>query len=88
MFFRELGFSLDDIQKLLKAHDFDKIKSLNAQRKALEEIIDRKKQLLSTIDKTINHLGGKQMSDQEFYVGFNLNSKKDHEQYIFHTDNQ
>lgn len=83
LFFRELGFSLGDIQKLLEQDDFDKIKALIAHREILEQEIDRKKELLKTIDKTILHLKGKQtMSDKELFKGFDPERQKEYEQYI------
>lgn len=71
LFFKELGFALNDIQKLLSQNDFDNIKALNAHRKILEDEIVRKNDLITTIDKTIQHLRGKQtMKDEELYYGF------------------
>jgi DNA-binding transcriptional MerR regulator len=66
LFFRELGFNLNDISKLLSQNDFDNIKALYAHRKVLEKDIVRKNSLIATIDKTIQHLRGKQvMKDEE-----------------------
>lgn len=71
LFFKELGFPLNDIQKLLKQDDFDQIKALRAHRKIMEENLARQHQLIETIDKTIQHLEGKQtMTDEELYYGF------------------
>ncbi len=83
LFFKELGFNLNDIQKLLMQNDFDNVKALQAHRKVLEEDIGRKKKLITTIDKTILHLRGKQtMSDKDLYQGFDLSKQKEYEQYI------
>lgn len=83
LFFKELGFNLNDIQKLISQNDFDNIKALHAHRKVLEEDISRKKSLIATIDKTIQHLRGKQtMSDKELYHGFDLSRQKEYEQYL------
>jgi DNA-binding transcriptional MerR regulator len=83
LFFRELGFSLNDIQKLLMQNDFDNIKALYAHRRILEEDIDRKNSLIATIDKTILHLRGKQiMLDKELYYGFDSTRQKEYEQYL------
>src|SRR4029079_12926184 len=71
LFFRELGFNLNDIQKLLKQNDFDNVNALYAHREILEKDIARKNSLIATIDKTIQHLRGKQtMSNEELYHGF------------------
>ena len=83
LFFKELGFALNDIQKLLSQNDFDNIKALNAHRKILEDEIVRKNDLIITIDKTIQHLRGKKaMKDEELYYGFDLNRQKEYEQYL------
>jgi len=83
LFFRELGFNLNDIQKLLSQSDFDNIEALYAHRKILEKEIDRKKHLITTIDKTILHLRGEQtMSDKELYYGFDSARQKEYEQYL------
>lgn len=83
LFFKELGFALNDIQKLLSQNDFDNIKALNAHRKTLEDEIIRKNDLIATIDKTIQHLRGKQlMKDEELYYGFDSNRQKEYEEYL------
>lgn len=83
LFFKELGFALNDIQKLLSQNDFDNIKALYSHKKFLEEDIVRKHNIITTIDKTIQHLKSKQsMKDQELYYGFDSNRQKEYEQYI------
>jgi DNA-binding transcriptional MerR regulator len=71
LFFRELGFELKKIQKVLGKGDFDTIAALHSHRKILQTNIERTKKLIETIDKTVNHLSGeKKMKDQEMYQGF------------------
>jgi DNA-binding transcriptional MerR regulator len=83
LFFRELGFPLNDIQKLLSQNEFDNLKALYAHRKTLEEDINRKNNLLITIDKTIQYLKGKDtMTAKEFYYGFDSEKQKEHEKYL------
>lgn len=83
LFFRELGFNLNDIQKLLAQNDFDNVNALHAHRKILEEDIARKNSLIATIDKTIQHLRGRQtMSNEELYHGFDSARQKEYEQYL------
>lgn len=80
LFFKELGFNLNDIQKLLSQNDFDNVKALQAHRKVLEDEIARKISLIATINNTIQHLKGKYlMKDEELYYGFD---KTQHEQYL------
>lgn len=83
LFFRELGFSLKDIQKILVSDDFDKIRALHAHKKTLEKDLGRIKNLVQTIDKTINHVRGEQkMKDKEFYKGFDASKNKGHEIFL------
>jgi len=83
LFFKELGFKLTDIQKLLSQDNFDKIKALQAHKKILNEDIVHKNNLISTINKTILYLKGKQkMSKEELYHGFDHAKQKEYEQYL------
>lgn len=83
LFYRELGFQLSEIQKILKSEDFDKIEALKSHRKFLENSINQTKNLVKTVDKTIAHLRGKEiMKDEEFYYGFDSEKQKEHEKYL------
>lgn len=83
LFFRELGFNLDDIQKLLSQDDFDKVRALQSHKQVLTEEINRKSNLITTIDKTTSHLRGKEtMQDNELYYGFDKARQKEYEQYL------
>lgn len=83
LFFRELGFKLNDIQKVLGSNDFDKIRALYAHRQILEESVGRMGELIATVDKTIMHIKGThQMKDKEFYSGFGSEKQKEYEQYL------
>lgn len=71
LFYRELGFSLADIQKTINNDDFNKIDALLSHKKILENNVDRAKKLIKTIDQTIEHLKGKIiMREEELFVGF------------------
>lgn len=71
LFYRELGFSLNDIQKIINSDDFNKIDALISHKQVLVESLDRTKKLIKTIDQTILHLRGKiTMRDEELFVGF------------------
>ncbi|HAT1945778.1 TPA: MerR family transcriptional regulator [Legionella pneumophila] len=83
LFFRELGFPLNKIQKLLMQDDFDHIKALRAHKQLLESEINRKNQLIATIDKTIQHLRGKhKMAHEELYYGFDSEKQKQYEKEL------
>ena len=73
LFFKELGFSLKQIQKVLGRSDFDQLAALHSHRKALKQEWKKIGQLIKTIDNTINHLQGKKkMKDKEIFDGFNI----------------
>lgn len=83
LFFRELGFELKQIQKLIKRGDFDKIVALSSHKKVLQKNLERTQQLIETIDKTIKHLKGKaKMKEHEIYHGFSKEKQADYEKQL------
>ena len=83
LFFRELGFELKQIQKVLRSGDFDKVATLTSHKKVLQENLKRIRELIMTIDKTIEHLKGtKKMKDQEMYFGFNKEKQLEYQIYL------
>lgn len=83
LFYRELGFELKQIKKILGRTDFEKIEALQSHRKVLRQELARKRTLLKTIDKTIEHLEGKRkMKSQEIFAGFNPELQAKHEEYL------
>jgi DNA-binding transcriptional MerR regulator len=83
LFFRELGFPLRDIERIMHSNDFDKIESLTNHKSVLENGLEKTKRLLKTIDKTISHLRGKlAMRPAELFDGFDMEKQKRYEQYL------
>jgi DNA-binding transcriptional MerR regulator len=81
LFFKELDFSLAEIQEIVDRPDFDLVKALGAHRRLLEERALRLKRLIHTVDKTMMHLKGEiDMSDNEYYEGFNEEKQKEYSQ--------
>ena len=73
LFFKELGFSLKQIQKVVGRSDFDQLAALYSHKKSLSKEWEKIGALLKTIDKTIKHLKGKKkMKDKEIFDGFNI----------------
>lgn len=56
LFFKELGFSLKQIKKVLGRSDFDRLAALHSHRKFLCQEWEKLGQMLEVIDKTIDHL--------------------------------
>lgn len=73
LFFKELGFSLKQIQKVVGRSDFDQLAALYSHKQALTKEWEKIGILLKTVDKTIKHLKGKKkMKDKEMFDGFNI----------------
>lgn len=86
LFFRELGFPLSDIQRILSSDDFDKIESLKTHKSILQSSLERTETLIKTIDKTISHIRGKLiMRDAEMYDGFDPKKQQEHEKYMLES---
>jgi DNA-binding transcriptional MerR regulator len=79
LFYRELGFSLGDIQAVLDDPAFDVLAALHAHRAALHDRIQRLMTLIQTVDSTILYLSGEvTMSQNKLFSGF---SSEDEERY-------
>ena len=53
LFFKELGFELKQIRKVLGRSDFDKMVALSSHRQVLKKNLEQTRKLIKTIDKTI-----------------------------------
>jgi DNA-binding transcriptional MerR regulator len=83
LFFRELGFQLNDIRRIISSPDFDKVETLESHRKILERNLSQTKSLIETVDKTIAHLRGKQsMKLEEIFHGFDAEKQKLYENFL------
>lgn len=83
LFFKELDFSLEQIQAVIDRPDFDVLHALQSHRAALQRKSARLERLIQTIDTTILHLKGKtQMSKQQYFEGFSEEKQKQYEQEI------
>lgn len=83
LFFRELGIELKKIQSILGQGDFDKLEALQSHKQTLLNEIDRKHDLIQTIDKTMGRLNGKnKMKDQELFLGFSPEKQEEYEEYL------
>lgn len=76
LFFRELGFDLDHIRRLMGKKDFSVVQALKSHRSVLLRRIERLSRLLETVDKTIaHHQGGRKMTSNELFVGLSDQEK-------------
>src|SRR3984957_17507401 len=58
LFYRELGFELKQINRILNRPDFEKVAALQSHREVLQENVARTQTLIGTVDKAIQHLKG------------------------------
>src|SRR5215831_8345805 len=83
LFYRKLGFGLEEIQKIVTSPAFNKIEALQAHRSQLEKDADRVRALIQTIDKTIRELKGEgTMKDHDLYYGFDSERQKEYEKQL------
>lgn len=73
LFYRELGFDLKEVKRVLGEADFEKVAALRSHRTVLQKNLTRTRTLLETIDKTIQHLEGtKRMKGEDMFAGFSV----------------
>lgn len=83
LFFRNLGFELKKIREIIKKSDFDRIAALYSHRKMLMRELEKTRELIETIDNTLEHLQGKKkMKDNQFFKGLNSPKQKEYEKYL------
>jgi DNA-binding transcriptional MerR regulator len=74
LFFRELGFALDAIRRILDDPGFDPVVALEGHRRLLQQQAARIGRLLHTIDRTMCKLTETDMddkvTDEDLYAGF------------------
>lgn len=81
LFYRELGFSLDQIAPLLDDPNFDRKTALESHLAALNAQRRRLNDLILTVEKTIRQeTGGIQMTDEEKFEGFKARIIKENEE--------
>ena len=71
LFFRELGFSLEEIRDIMSRPDYDVLGALRGHRYLLLKKAERINELLATVDRTIHYLQGEgNMDIKEYYQAF------------------
>lgn len=72
LFFRELDFPLDEIQRIMNAPNFDRDAALREQQRLLELKKDRLEKLIRTIERTrMPAKGGETMTTDDLFASFN-----------------
>ena len=71
LFFREMDFSLDDINEMMKRPDFNRLEMMKKHRTAIQKRVQRLTKLIQTLDQTILHLNGEiNMTAKDLFTGF------------------
>ena len=82
LFHRELGVPLADIARLLEG-ERDRVAVLKEHRDMLAQRVERSRQLLRTIDRTIAELEGEgTMKDKDLYKGFEPEKQPEYEAWL------
>lgn len=83
LFYRELDFSLDDIQDILDRPEFDVMDALQAHKSALQQQIERLHRLIHTVDLTVLNLKGQlPMNQPQLFEGFSDEKQAQYEQEV------
>jgi DNA-binding transcriptional MerR regulator len=83
LLYREIGYELKQIKKILNAKEFDIVASLHEQEKKLHVQVKRIQKLLQTIKKTIEHVKGNKMIDiKDMYYGIRSKQQKEYEEEV------
>ncbi|WP_226569266.1 MerR family transcriptional regulator [Bacillus stratosphericus] len=73
LFFRELGFTLKEIKKMMDSPSFDRKEAFTLQRKMLIEKRNKLDKMIEHIDKTLKHISGEiHLTNKERFEGMNM----------------
>lgn len=82
LIYKEMGLSLDEIDKIINAKDFDIKSTLINHQKRLHDSIERTENLLSVISQTLKEIEGKEKMKEELYQWQSEERQKAHEEYL------
>jgi MerR family transcriptional regulator, multidrug-efflux activator len=81
LFFKEIGFPLQDIKQILDSPGFDRAQALRAHKQLLLEKKKRLEEIIRTVDKTLSSIeGGIEMDKQDMFGGFDMTAIKEHQE--------
>ncbi len=80
LFYRELGFSLEEIKEIVTRPDFNLLHALEQHKNALRGRQVRLGRLIETVEQTILHMKGEiKMSEVKMFEPFNEEQQKEYE---------
>ncbi|NGZ74373.1 MerR family transcriptional regulator [Saccharibacillus sp. VR-M41] len=73
LFFRELGFPLREIGRMLDNPAFDRLEALELQRRMLQEKLKHTRRMIANIDRSILHAKGEmEMTNEQRFEGIDF----------------
>jgi DNA-binding transcriptional MerR regulator len=83
LFFKELGFSLEEIRQIMDRPDFNLRRALEQHKTGLLERLERLKRLIATVDQTILNLeGAYPMKKRQYFEAFSEEKQQQYEEEI------
>ncbi len=80
LFFKEIGFSLQEIKNVLDQPDFDRKEALKLHKDLLKKKRQRLDDMIHTVDQTIQSLeGGTAMTNEDMFKGFDMKEIEEHQ---------
>lgn len=80
LFYRELGFSLEEVRQIISQPNYDRIEALKEQHLKLLARREQLSELIATVERTIiSAEGGEKMSDKEKFAGLKRKLVADNE---------
>jgi DNA-binding transcriptional MerR regulator len=80
LFFKEMGFSLQEIKNILDHPKFDRKQALQVHKELLIKKKERLEEMIKTVEKTIKSIeGGIKMEKKEMFKGFDMSEIEEHQ---------
>lgn len=81
LFFKEIGFRLDEIKEMLDHPNFDRKAALQSQKEILMKKKQRMDEMIQTIDRTLLSVdGGETMNKRDLFAGLSMKDIEEHQQ--------
>jgi DNA-binding transcriptional MerR regulator len=79
LFFKEIGFELQEIKRILDSPGFDRKRALQSHKELLMEKRKRLEEIIQTVEKTLRSLEGEvRMDKKEMFGGFDMTEIEKH----------
>jgi MerR family transcriptional regulator, multidrug-efflux activator len=80
LFFKEIGFTLQEIKAILDNPNFDRKKALKEHKELLLKKRDRIEEMIRTVDNTIQSIEGEmEMENKDMFKGFDMKAIEEHQ---------